>query len=219
MDVVDCILREAKLVSRNAESDIYIGEYLGRQVVVKKRIPKKYRVEALDSKLRMLRTYREANIMYLSSINNVPVPKLLYSSLKSTSLVIEYIKGVTLDKIIKKDGYEDVYEYIVEMGGIISKLHSLNVVHGDPHPANFIVAKNTLWVIDFGLSFFSDSIKEFVYDLNVTYRSFLSLNPNLHSKYFRAFLEGYRKFYNRSEDVIELHNKVIKIGRYHERNR
>jgi len=218
VDVIERIISRGRLLSRNAESDIYLSRYLGEPVIVKKRVPKPYRNPSLDSRLRLLRTYREANILYQSRGEGIPVPELYLVSLKSTALVYKYIEGKTLASHLLEYSLEVGSQYLVEMGSIIGMLHSTNVVHGDPHPANFIISDGKLYIIDFGLAFISSSTKEQVYDLDVVYRSLYSLIPKYAEEYFRRFLEGYRGAYYNSDEAIKLHSRVARMGRYHERS-
>ena len=217
MDVVEKIISHGKLLSRNAESDIYLSKYLGQEVIVKKRVKKPYRNPTLDTRLRLLRTYREANIIYQSHKNGIPVPKLYLVSLKSTAVIYGYIRGTTLSSYLLENSPEECIPYINEMGRIIGRLHSTEVVHGDPHPANFIISGDKLFIIDFGLAFTSSSIKDQVYDLDVVYRSLYSLIPRYAEEYFNIFLKGYRETYYNSDEAIKLHSRVARMGRYHER--
>lgn len=219
MDVVDKIISKGRLLSRNAESDIFLSTYLGQDVIVKKRVKKPYRDIILDTRLRILRTYREANILYQSRKNGIPVPKLYLVSLKSTALIYSYIRGVILSSYLIANSPEKCIPYLNEMGRIIGRLHSTGVVHGDPHPANFIISGDKLFIIDFGLAFTSSSIKDQVYDLDVVYRALYSLIPRYAEEYFTIFLKGYRESYYNSDDVIKLHSRVARMGRYHERDR
>ncbi len=218
MDVVDRIISQGELLSRNAESDIYLSRYLGRDVIVKKRVRKPYRDPALDTRLRILRTYREANILYQSYKNGIPVPRLYFANLKSTAIVYSFIHGTTLSSYLLKNPPDNSIPYLREMGRVVGQLHSIEIVHGDPHPANFIISEDRLFVIDFGLAFISSSIKDQVYDLDVVYRSLYSLIPRYADRYFDAFLNGYRDSYYNSDEAIKLHSKVARMGRYHERS-
>lgn len=217
MDVIEKLISESKLLSRNAESDIYLSKYLGSNVIVKKRIKKPYRDPELDLRIRLLRTYREANILYQSHINKIPVPKIYLVSLKSTALVYKYIQGRTLSSYLLENFSNDCLYYIHSMGRIMGALHSINIVHGDPHPANFIISDKKLFIIDFGLSFSSSSVKDQVFDLDVVYRAFYYLIPEFADMGFDVFLTAYRMSYYSSDKVIKLHAKVAKMGRYHER--
>ncbi|HIQ13195.1 MAG TPA: Kae1-associated serine/threonine protein kinase [Thermoprotei archaeon] len=217
MDVIEKLMSGSKLLSRNAESDIYLSNYLGTRVIVKKRIEKPYRDPELDLRIRILRTYREANILYQSHINNIPVPKLYLVSLKSTAIVYKYIQGQTLSYYLLENFSNDSLYFIHCMGKLMGKLHSINIVHGDPHPSNFIVSNKKIYVIDFGLAFVSSSVKDYAFDLDVVYRSFHYLTPDFANVSFDAFLNGYRNTYHNSDKVIKLHAKVAKMGRYHER--
>ena len=59
-----------QVVKRGAEATITEGEWHGRSVMVKERIPKRYRIQSLDNMLRRTRTKREAVLMAEASSSN-----------------------------------------------------------------------------------------------------------------------------------------------------
>jgi len=216
MDIVNSLISKSVLISRNAESDIYLSNYLGKEVIIKKRVPKCYRDKWLDKRIRINRTYREAHILYTAFKNGVNVPKLLYSNLKEAVLVIEYLRGSRLSDMLNHT-IDKLEKYFKEVGVILGRLHSLGIVHGDPHPSNFISVGNKLYVIDFGLSIWSKSLKDQVYDIDVLYRSLNSLVPNKVDNLYKSVRMGYSKVNKQHDDIFNLHQSVLKMGRYHER--
>lgn len=216
MDIVNSLIEKSVLLSRNAESDIYLANYLGIDVIIKKRIRKLYRDAELDRKIRVSRTFREANILYTAFKNGIKVPRLIYSNLKEAVLIIEYLKGSRLSDLLHLP-LSDLEQFFVKVGMILGSLHVLGIVHGDPHPSNFILVDNELYVIDFGLSIWSNSPKDQVYDIDVLYRSLNSLVPSKVDYLYKAVWKGYSKVNSRYKDVFNLHQEVLRMGRYHER--
>ncbi len=219
MDLTTYLIVKGRLISRNAESDIYLSQYMNIPVIVKKRVRKEYRDPILDERIRLLRTYREARIIEHARRHGVKTPKLVYTSLKNFSLVLEYIPGDRLMDVLNMNNREINSGLMWDAGVLIGRLHRAGVVHGDPHPSNFILRNNKLILIDFGLSFWSKSIKEQVYDIDVMYRSLNSIIPRELDTLFNSFKEGYISEYSRGKLVILEHEKVLKMGRYHERSR
>ena len=56
------ILRE-RLIHKGAEASLFYGKWFDKEVIFKYRIPKKYRQEELDKKIRVERTLKEAKAL------------------------------------------------------------------------------------------------------------------------------------------------------------
>jgi TP53 regulating kinase-like protein len=66
-----------------------------------------------------------------------------------------------------------------EIGGIIAKLHDINLIHGDLTTSNILMRPDgRLVAIDFGLSHVSTMIEDKAVDLYVLERAFLSTHPS-----------------------------------------
>ena len=217
MDLIRHLMDKGRLLSKNAESDIYLSTYLGKPVIIKRRVEKKYRDPRLDLRLRISRTYREAKIIKYLKANGVKTPILLSTSLKDSTLVMEYISGKRLSEVLNSKDMKVKYDLLVKVGRILGILHKKGIVHGDPHPSNFIIKDGEIYLIDFGLSLWSSSIKDQVYDIDVIYRSLNSLYPSDLPILFDAFKYGYINEYPNGDIVLKEHDKVLKMGRYHER--
>lgn len=50
-------------------------------------------------------------------------------------------------------------------GNYLAKLHDNGIIHGDYTPANLIKTRQGLYVIDFGLGFFSNDIEDMAVDV------------------------------------------------------
>ena len=49
------------LMEKGAEANIYSGQWMDQEILIKKRIPKSYRIKELDSYLRKKRTKKKPN--------------------------------------------------------------------------------------------------------------------------------------------------------------
>ena len=82
-----------------------------------------------------------------------------------------------------------------EMGRIIARMHDCDVIHGDLTTSNIlrqsIGEKNSLVLIDFGLSFISSLAEDKGVDLYVLERAFLSTHPNTEDV-FEILIESYK---------------------------
>jgi len=61
---VNSDITKEKLIYKGAEASLYYGHWFGKEVIFKHRIPKEYRLEALDKKIRIERTLSEGKAFY-----------------------------------------------------------------------------------------------------------------------------------------------------------
>ncbi|TBU02848.1 Bud32-like protein kinase [Hamiltosporidium magnivora] len=96
------------------------------------------------------------------------------------------------------------------LGETIQKMHKLNIIHGDLTTSNFILKKEDLYIIDFGLSYFSTKEEDKAVDLYLFEKAIRCTHPEFIIDYF---YEGYT-------DKIVL-NRLIEVrkrGRKRELN-
>ena len=162
---------------KGAEAIISFPKLLGKKVVVKDRAPKTYRAKALDENLRRTRTRSEARLLHKAKLAGVACPTVL--CVDEFSLWLSFIKGKrpTLNTALAK-----------QAGEILANLHVVDIIHGDFTVANLLVNKNSLYIIDFGLGFFSSDIEDKAVDV-LTMLKLLQ-----HDKLKNAFLDGYKKY-------------------------
>jgi len=72
-------------------------------------------------------------------------------------MVMEYIKGMTLEKIIEKEKilkYEKAVKYITQIAEAASHAHKNKIIHRDLRPSNIIISENedSVKITDFGTS-------------------------------------------------------------------
>lgn len=199
-----------KKIAEGAEADVYETEVLGFPAIMKDRIEKGYRQEVLDKKIRKERTRSEAKIIARASDKGVRVPKVLL--VEGTKLYIEFLDGDTLNHIMDKKDSELV-PIIEEAGRQLAMLHSNDIAHGDYTPANLLLDdKNELWVIDFGLGEFTNSIEEKALDVLLMKRS---ISKKLYEKFKHSYLyydwKGTKHVLSKLEDIE-------KRGRYQTRS-
>ncbi len=84
-----------KLIGKGAEAEVYLEE----NKIIKKRIPKKYRLREIDDSLRKTRTRREAKI-----IETLPAevlhPALLKTDEKKAEIEMSFIDGKKIRDIL-----------------------------------------------------------------------------------------------------------------------
>ncbi|MEM0200785.1 MAG: KEOPS complex kinase/ATPase Bud32 [Candidatus Micrarchaeaceae archaeon] len=184
---------------KGAEAVIEVHTFYGKNVIIKTRLEKKYRVKILDEKLRYSRTRREARILLKLNKLDINVPKLI--AVGKYSLMMSFIDGTLM-----RDLPENI-ELIGDIGKEVKKMHISGIVHGDLTPANIIIKENSPFIIDFGLAEVSNSLEEKAIDLLLFKRS-------VSKKAFELFLEGYVEKNHESKKILDKLKEVELRGRY-----
>lgn len=180
--------KDQKLIQQGAEAKIYEK----KETIIKNRFKKEYRNEILDEKIRKFRTKRESKVIQRLIQNKISVPKLI--SQNDFNIEMEKIKGKQLNIYLGNTLNKEKEKILVYFGKIISKIHDLNIIHGDLTTSNMIITKEKkLFVIDFGLSFFSDKIEDKAVDIHLLKQALESKHYKIWEKAFNLFLEGYKK--------------------------
>ena len=170
------------LIAKGAESDIIKSSYLGKNAVLKSRIPKAYRIAEIDSKIRKSRTKLEAKLLSDVKKSGVITPVLYDVDLENKSILMEAIEGKMLKEVI-----DDNLAY--KIGVEIAKIHSLDIIHGDITTSNMMLRGGKLVFLDFGLGRHSDLFEDKAVDLLVLKKSLQSIDNTTASKYFDNVLE------------------------------
>ena len=208
------------LIRKGAEASIFLQKWCGRTVVVKTRFPKPYRVDRLDSSIRMARVSREANILHDSKRAGVPTPTVYQVDMTACSIVMEYLDIPRLKEAVPTMSLTDLQRTCSTLGAHIGRLHSNGIVHGDLTTSNMLLREDgKLFFIDFGLSDYSSEIEARGVDLLLTSRAFKSTHFALHSKAFEAIVNGYRRIVGRkaTESVLRKMREIETRGRYSDR--
>lgn len=105
---------------------------------------------SLSGKARLANEY---SINRLLSENGVLVPEIIAINLKKRVLIERYIEGTSALVIIQKafasEELSDEEKHLAsEIGKIIAKIHSLDIVLGDCKPENFLISDNCIYVLD-----------------------------------------------------------------------
>lgn len=160
---------ETKLLSIGAEATIEKKEFIGKEFIQKKRIPKKYRHPALDKKLRKERTVHEARIMHEVKKWGIKTPILYLVDTHEATIFMEYIEGEKLKNILNDPETTETKKRKLcsEFGKNIAILHKKGIIHGDLTTSNVIVTpkESAFYLIDFGLAFHSKKEEDKAVDL------------------------------------------------------
>lgn len=207
-----------ELIAKGAESNLYKD----KEILIKERIKKEYRIREIDEKLRKKRTLSESRILKKLKKEGVNVPEIKKVDEKNFKIFMKFIDG-NLMKDIKKDKDDKELRIIArQLGQQIAKMHRLNVIHNDLTTSNIIISNKEgkkAYIIDFGLSFNSQRDEDKATDLVVLEHS---LNATGFEFLFDDIVEGYKMEYERSGlkekayQIFQRFEKVKKRVRYFE---
>jgi len=189
-----------KQIGSGAEAIIFLED----KRVIKKRIKKNYRIEEIDFVLRRSRTRNEAKILAKIPIN---APKIL-SNDKLETLEMEFIDGQKIRDILDKNPI-----LAKEIGKNVGLMHNFGIIHSDLTTSNMIQKRESIYFIDFGLSFFSKRIEDKAVDIHLFKQALDSKHYKISEEAFKHFLEGYKNA-NNYENIINRLKVVDSRGRY-----
>ncbi len=173
-------------------------------VVVKRRIPKRYRVKTIDDSLRRERNKNEAKITSEARKNGVPTPIIF--DIDEFEITMEYIDGEQLKYVLDESLSEKI-------GINVGRLHEADIIHGDLTTSNMILSSGRIYFIDFGLAFYSKEIEPKGVDVHVLFQTFNSTHAE-NEKLIKAFVRGYRSAYKRANEVLARVREIEARGRY-----
>ncbi|MBS3054605.1 MAG: Kae1-associated serine/threonine protein kinase [Candidatus Aenigmarchaeota archaeon] len=171
--------------------------------IVKERIKKGYRIPAIDSLLRSRRTASEARLLREARRNGVNVPSLAEEG--RYSLTLERING---EKLKDRELTPDLAKSVGESMG---RLHAAGIIHGDLTTSNMLLAGEKLYIIDFGLAFFSQRDEDKANDLYLLRENLKALGRE---KAWPDIERGYHARYEGAMKAIKTLLKIEKRRRY-----
>ena len=245
-----------KLIQQGAEAKIYLNnsENVGNKIslggrrgsealgggasVIKQRIPKSYRIQELDNKIRKQRTKAEARILEkVSKIINVP-------KVKKTSdfeIRLEFINGKKLSQHLDNFSLKEQKEIMKKIGESVAKLHETGIIHGDLTTSNMIYVKKNVdkknklgykgrwsgdglgglnnsskvFLIDFGLRFQNGKIEDKGIDIHLLKQALEAKHFKNWKILFEEFEKSYKKTNKKeSKQIFERLTAIEKRGRY-----
>ena len=204
------------LIKKGAEANLYLEDWYGKRVIVKERIPKKYRVRALDEQIRTYRTIHEPQLMHEAKRAGVPTPTIYMVNLAEKSIIMEYIEGRQVKQILNRLSANERTELCRKIGMLIGRLHKNGIIHGDLTTSNMILTSNgKIYFVDFGLGEFSNELEARGVDLHLMKRALQSTHYLFAEESFKAVLEGYAEVVGETtEKVLEKIREIELRGRY-----
>jgi TP53 regulating kinase-like protein len=201
-----------KLVKKGAEADIYVTSWNGQRSILKIRNKKDYRIASLDSRIRLLRTIREAKMISEVKSFGITTPLVYFVNEKNCEIYLQLIKGELVRDLPKKQ----IIKMCQKIGEIVGTLHKNGVMHGDLTTSNFILSNRKLVILDFGLSQKTESIDDFAIDLRLFKEVLNSAHADIVNTGWNRFILGYQKIMgkNMAQKVISQVSVIEKRGRY-----
>lgn len=202
-------------LGRGAEAVLFKQE----QQVVKKRVKKGYRHPKIDRQLRQDRTDLELKLLEKARRAGVNVPQAERKS--DYELSLDFLPGQELKQVLNEQAAgnsnkreADYRHYLRQAGEAVAKLHARDVIHGDLTTSNLFVVENRLYLIDFGLGFFSQREEDKATDLNLLRQDLQAAHPSLAEESFQAFKGSYKNNYEQGKKILERLKDVESRGRY-----
>ena len=141
-----------KLLGRGGMGMVYLAEHkhLGKKRAIKI-MPKSATIPQEDIE----RFYAEANIAASIEHPNVVQVHDIDETESFYFIVMEYVEGCSLDQYMNKNGLFDIKEAIeitklCALG--LAAIHEKGLIHRDVKPANFMLGKDTVKIMDFGIA-------------------------------------------------------------------
>ncbi|MEK6927497.1 MAG: KEOPS complex kinase/ATPase Bud32 [Nanoarchaeota archaeon] len=180
-----------------------------KNIILKKRIPKSYRIPQLDIKLRKSRTKKECKLLE-KSFSLIPVPKVLNQ--EEFEIQLENIKGKKLSQFLEK--LKNLPEIYKQIGKNLAILHDNNIIHGDLTTSNMILKENKVYFIDFGLGFESPKAEDKAVDLHVLKEALEARHHKIAEQAWHSILQSYKQNSKHETQVLARLTAVEKRGRY-----
>lgn len=192
-----------ELISRGAEAEIYKDG----DKAVKVRSVKRYRLAVLDDDIRKSRTRREAKV--ISKLpEEIRHPGLIKADEKKATIEMEFIDGEKIRDILDSNVI-----LCGQIGRIAGRMHNSGIIHGDLTTSNMILKGDKIYIIDFGLSFFSDKVEDKAVDLHLLKQALESKHFKISHDAFDLFLEGYKEVSRDFSAVFSRFSQVEQRGR------
>lgn len=206
---VQTSIETEEVLSQGAEAVVSKIQYIGRVAIKKERFAKKYRHPELDAKLTARRLGQEARILLRMRKAGIRVPAVYHVDQKKNVIIQEFCNGQTLKQFLHNGKDKQLkLNVMVEAGKQIARMHKADIVHGDLTTSNIMILindkeitnkvdRNSLCLIDFGLSSGGGTEEDLAVDLYVFERAVISAHSESAKPLNKAFFQAYEEELNR----------------------
>jgi TP53 regulating kinase-like protein len=205
------------LLKKGAEASLFLADWHDKRVVIKSRLPKKYRPEQLDLTIRRYRTVHEPQLIHEAKRAGVPTPTIFMVDVENSSIIMEYVEGIQVKQLLDGLCEMDRAELCQRIGEEIGKLHKHGIIHGDLTTSNMILnPEGRIFLIDFGLGDKSTETEAQGVDLHLLRRALQSTHFQVAEECFATVLRGYSAVLGAeaTTTVLDKVREIEKRGRY-----
>ena len=205
------------LIKKGAEANLYLEEWHNRKVIMKRRMPKAYRLQQLDKEIRFQRTLHEPQVIHKAKEAGVPTPTIFMVDVAEANIIMEFVEGKQVKQVLDDFPPEERFRLSRHIGGLIGRLHKHGIIHGDLTTSNMILTPyGKVFFVDFGLSERSAELETRGVDLHLMKRAFQSTHYKYAKECFEAVMEGYAEVVGEeeAENVLGKIREIEKRGRY-----
>ena len=205
------------LLKKGAEASLFLATWHGKRVVVKTRLPKKYRPEKLDLTIRNYRTIHEPQLMHEAKKAGVPTPTIYMVDVANAAITMAFVEGKQVKQVLDALPKAERQELCVKIGELIGKLHTHGVIHGDLTTSNMILsAENGMFLVDFGLGDKTTELEARGVDLHLLKRALQSTHYHFADECFTSVIKGYAASVgaDATEKILDKIKEIEKRGRY-----
>lgn len=207
----------SNMLEKGAEANIYPGEWMGRDVLLKERVSKSYRIEEIDHRLRKRRTKGEAKLLHQAKTCGVTTPLIYDIDKENKTITMEYIPGKPIKDVFNESEISQIKSICKKVGEKVARLHNCGIIHGDLTSSNLLLKDGEIVFIDFGLGKISDLVEDKGTDLLVFKKALTGIHYDIAGDCFQSILEGYQD----ADDYQEILEKIGEIevrSRYTDNN-
>ena len=198
-----------EMIYRGAEAELYKSKYMDMPAVMKKRLPKAYRIREIDERIRSERIKTETG-MIREARSAVSTPYVFDINMPQKILTMAYIQGKKLRDLFYEG--QDITQLSEKAGQNVAKLHAKDIIHGDLTTSNMIYHDGEIYFIDFGLALKSKKDEDKAMDIKV----FRDMLKSTHYKHFDEIWPAFQKGY-KNQRILRKVQDIEKRARYVER--
>jgi len=201
-----------KLLKKGAEGDIFLTTWNKKKAILKDRKKKDYRNTLLDQRIRKKRTIRECEIISEVKSFGISTPLIYNMDIKNCIIIMQHIVGT----VVKDLSESKLIKSCFQIGKIVGVMHKNGIMHGDLTTSNFIVSKEKMFVLDFGLANKTNKPEDHAVDLRLLKEILNSAHTKIMNKSWSNFLKGYKSAVgsSRFSKITNLVNVIESRGRY-----
>jgi TP53 regulating kinase-like protein len=205
------------LLKKGAEASLFLANWHDREVVMKKRLAKKYRPVKLDKGIRNYRTIHEPQLMHEAKKAGVPTPTIFLVDVANSTIIMERINGKQVKQLLNDVSEEERRKLCHRIGELIGRLHQHGIVHGDLTTSNMILnSEGKIFFVDFGLGEKAKELETRGVDLHLMKRALQSTHYCFAEECFNTVIEGYSRILGveDTKNVLDKIREIEKRGRY-----